>query len=82
MHKLCSNCSVDAQFSLVAIISTVGMKGRPQKTSRAVLFCNECLLEFTEHLCSDAFAKVVNGALTQLHECLLERSQTTKNISD
>jgi len=43
MQKLCSNCSEPAQFSVVAIISSVGVSGRLQKSSPAVLLCDDCL---------------------------------------
>lgn len=82
MQKSCSNCSQSAQFSLIAVVSSVGVSGRVQKSSRAVLFCNDCLQEFAERLCSDAFAKAVNSALTELNERLLQRSQAKKLICD
>jgi len=48
MLKLCSNCSQLAQFSLNAIVSTVGVSARLQKSSQAVLFCNDCLQKLCE----------------------------------
>jgi hypothetical protein len=43
--KKCSNCSRPALFSLVAIISTLGITKRLQQSSPAVLFCDACLHE-------------------------------------
>jgi hypothetical protein len=79
MQKSCSNCSQPARFSLVTIISTLGVSGRPQKSSPAVLFCDDCLRELCVRLCSDALCDAVNSALTALNERLLERS-TAQNV--
>jgi hypothetical protein len=64
MQKSCSNCSKPAEFSLVAIVSTVGVSGRLQKASPAVLFCDACLRELGDRLCSDPFSNAVNNAYT------------------
>jgi len=74
MQKSCSNCSESACFSLVAIISTVGVSGRVQKSSPAVLFCDDCLRELRERLCSDKLQEAVNSAYTELNQRLRERS--------
>ena len=73
MQKTCSNCSAAAQFSLIAIISSVGVSGRLQKSSPAVLFCNSCLEEVCERLCSHELCRSVSGALTALNQRLRER---------
>ncbi len=80
MQKLCS-CSQPAQFSLVAIVSSVGVPGRLQKSSPAVLFCDDCLRQLSEHLHSSVLRKAVNSAYTTLNERLRERS-TVKNSVD
>lgn len=80
MHKLCSNCSGPAQFSIIAIISSVGVRGRVQKSSAAVLFCDDCLRELSVCLPSDAFCDAVNNAYTTLNHRLRERSES-QNIS-
>jgi hypothetical protein len=82
MQKSCSNCSLPAQFSFNAVISSVGVSKRAQKTSRAVLFCSLCLHEFADRLCSDTLSKSVNDVLTGLHECLRERLTAKTSISD
>src|SRR5215467_6302370 len=42
MQKICRKCSGPAQFSVISVISTVGVSGRLQQSSPAVLFCNDC----------------------------------------
>jgi hypothetical protein len=74
MQKSCSNCSESACFSLVAIISTVGVSGRVQKSSPVVLFCDDCLRELCERMCSEKLQEGVNSAYTSLRERLCERS--------
>ena len=70
MQKLCSNCSQSAQFSVVAIVSTVGVSGRLQKSSPAVLLCDDCLRDLCEHLHSSGLRKAVNSAYTTLNQRL------------
>ena len=70
MQKLCSNCSQSAQFSVVAIVSTVGVSGRLQKSSPAVLLCDDCLRDLCEHLHSTGLRKAVNSAYTTLNQRL------------
>ena len=82
MQKSCSNCSQPAQFSLVAIVSSVGVSGRLQKSSPAVLFCNDCLQELCERLSSNAFCEAVNDAYTALFRRLCERSTAKDRVSD
>lgn len=74
MQKSCSNCAAAAQYSAVVIISTVGVSERVQKSSAAVLFCDACLREFNDRLCSDDLQKAVNSAYTALNHSLRERS--------
>jgi hypothetical protein len=81
MQKTCSNCSQAAQFSLVAIISSVGVSGRLQKSCPAVLFCDSCLQELCELLCSDELYRSVNSALTALNERLRERMNAGNSTS-
>ena len=73
MQKSCSNCSESARFSLVAIVSTGGVCGRLQKASPAVLFCDACLRELGDRLCSDPFSTAVNNAYTAVAGQLRER---------
>ena len=75
MEKSCSNCAAAAQYSAVVIISTVGVKERVQKSSAAVLFCDACLREFNDLLCSGDLQKAVNSAYTALNHGLRERSK-------
>ena len=77
MQKLCSNCGESAQFSLGAIISTVGLSGRVQKSSSVVLFCSACLQELSERLCSEAFCKAVNNAYTEINQQLRQQKVST-----
>ena len=82
MQKSCSNCSQPAQFSLVAIVSSVGVSGRLQKSSPAVLFCNHCLQELCDRLCSNELCEAVNNAYTTLNERLRVRSTAKDRVSD
>ena len=82
MQKLCNNCSQPAQFSLVAIVSSVGVSGRLQKSSPAVLFCDDCLRKLSEHLHSSALRKAVNSAYTTLIQRLRERSAAENRIRE
>ena len=75
MQKLCSNCSQPAGFSLVAIVSTVGVSARLQKSSTAVLFCDSCLQKFCDRLHSSTLRKAVNNAYTALNQRLRERTE-------
>lgn len=75
MQKLCSNCSQPAQSSLVAIISTVGVTARLQKSSPAVLFCDSCLQKSCDRLHSSAVRKAVNSAYTTINSRLRERTR-------
>ena len=81
MEKSCSNCSQRAQFSLNVLISSLGGK-RVQKTTRAVLFCSECLDELTERLCSDTLSQAVNNVLTVLKDRLNTRSTAETTACD
>ena len=75
--KNCSNCLATAEFSLIVIISTLGVRRRPQKSSKAVLFCGDCLQELCDRQCSETLQKSVNNALTSLNHCLIELSSTS-----
>jgi hypothetical protein len=79
MQKVCSNCLQPAQFSVVGIISTVGMSGRVQKSSAAVLFCDDCLAELCDSLCSDALRSAVNSAYTEQKMLLRERQHASQD---
>ena len=67
MQKSCSNCQQAVEYSLVIILSSVGVSPRVQKSSRAVSFCADCLQELSERLCSDDLRKAVNNAYTELN---------------
>jgi hypothetical protein len=76
--KKCSNCGRPAVFSLVAIISTLGITKRLQQSSPAVAFCDSCLHELCDRLCSDALSDGVNNAYTSLNLRLRERIAMAK----
>ena len=84
--KRCSNCHRPALFSLVGIISTLGVSKRLQKSSPAILFCDACLQELCQRICSDAFSEAVNSAYTELNQRLRERVAASnaqqKSVSD
>jgi hypothetical protein len=50
MQKICSNCSETVQYSIVVMISTVGVSPRAQQSAPAVLFCEHCFRELSERL--------------------------------
>lgn len=68
MQKLCSNCSEMAEYSLMLVVSSVGNTPRLQKCSRVVLFCDACLAELSESLCTDELRTAVNKAYTALNQ--------------
>lgn len=74
MQKLCSECSQPAKFSIVGILSTLGLRQRVQQSSRALLFCDDCLRNFCEHLQSSTQLQCVNAMYTSLIARLQQRS--------
>lgn len=48
MLKSCSRCSHEAEFSVVCVFSTVGLRPRRQKCSAAVLYCRACLRDLLD----------------------------------
>ena len=72
MMKICSCCRRPAEYSLISILSTVGISKRQQKCSPAVLFCANCLKKRLQrkHWGSDKLHKAVNRAYTELSERL------------
>jgi hypothetical protein len=82
MQKICSNCAEAVQYSIVVMISTVGVSPRAQQSSPAILFCEHCFRELSESLCSDKLCAAVNSALTELNERLRERSTAQKSMFD
>jgi hypothetical protein len=82
MQKVCSSCSGPVQYSIVIVISSVGVSPRVQRYSAAVLFCERCFREVNERLGSDQLRKSVNSVLTELNERLHEPSTAQKSICD
>ncbi len=82
MEKICSNCAGAVQYSIVVMISTVGVSPRVQQSSPAVLFCEHCFCELSDRLCSDELRASVNGALTTVNQRLSERSTAQKSMFD
>lgn len=78
MIKVCS-CSRPAEYSLVAVVSTVGISKRLQKCSPAVLFCANCLQQLLKRdsRSTDKLLEAVNSAYTALTQRLTERSTAT-----
>jgi hypothetical protein len=82
MPTSCSNCSESVHCSVVVTLSSIGARPRVQSYSTAVLFCERCIREFIERLCSEQLQTSVNGALTTLHQRLRENSSAQKKILD
>jgi hypothetical protein len=64
MLKSCCRCSHEAEFSIVCVFSTVGLRPRRQKCSAAVLYCRACLrtlLDEDQFLPSDLWESVNNA---------------------
>jgi hypothetical protein len=74
MQKPCSNCSQMAEYSLMFVLSSVGNTPRLQKCSRVVLFCDDCLRELCECLCTTDLRTAVNSAYTALTQRSRSRS--------
>jgi hypothetical protein len=82
MDKSCSNCKEKAQYSIVVMISSVGVSPRVQQSSPAVLFCESCFSEVSDRLCSDKLREAVNNALTELNQRLRDNSSAQRSIFD
>jgi hypothetical protein len=82
MQKLCSNCSEPVHYSVVVMISSVGVSPRVQQSSPAVLFCESCFRELCERLCSDKLREAVNSALTELNKRVRDNSSAQQSIFD
>lgn len=82
MMKTCTCCGDLAEFSFVAIVSSVGISKRVQKCSRALLLCASCLQKRvqTEHSGADELQQAVNSAFTALKNALLERSDASDSV--
>lgn len=80
--KNCSNCGRPAVFSLNVIISTLGIPRRLQEATSAVLFCDACLHELCERLCSVALSDCVNNAYTTINRRLRERITTSNEHAE
>jgi hypothetical protein len=78
MVRVCSNCQESVQYSIVVIMSTVGVSPRIQSYSTAVLFCERCFSELSDRLCSDKLRAAVNTALTELNERMRDREGVPK----
>jgi hypothetical protein len=76
MAKLCSCCSMPAQYSLALLLSTVGTSRRIQKCSPVVLFCNDCVhaLRENELWGTNALCHAFNRAYTAIKQGFNERS--------
>jgi hypothetical protein len=66
MQKLCSNCSQSAKYSLAFVLSSLGNNPRVQKCSPPVLFCDDCLHDLGEYLCTGGLRQAFNNAYTEL----------------
>lgn len=69
MLKACTRCSLEAELSVVCVVSTVGITPRRQKCSPAVLFCHQCmqdLLARRGRLVTGQLQKSVNAAYTHI----------------
>jgi hypothetical protein len=79
MMKLCSYCAHPAEYSLVSVVSSIGISKRLQKCSPAVLFCAECLQKLLkgELRSTDKLLEAVNTAYTAVTRRLAERSTAT-----
>ena len=82
MDKSCSNCKEKAQYSIVVMISSVGVSPRVQQSSPAVLFCEGCFRELSDRLCSDKLREAVNNALTELNQRVRDNSSSQQSIFD
>ena len=70
MSKSCSNCSQPVQYSLVFVLSSVGISPRLQQCSPNVSFYNDCLKALCETEClpSNDLRKAVNSAYTAMNQ--------------
>ena len=68
--KACHRCSQPAQYSLVVIVSTLGVSPRLQGCSVAILLCADCALTLheTERCGTSELHDAVNSAFTKLNQ--------------
>ena len=77
--KACHRCSRPAQYSLVVIVSTLGVSPRLQGCSAAILLCADCALTLhdTERCSASELHGAVNSAFTKL-----DQRRTSANKDD
>jgi hypothetical protein len=82
MMKFCSCCSHPAEYSVISVVSSVGVSKRLQKCSPAILYCAECLQKLSkhEHGSTNKLLEAVNSAYTALTRRLTERSASTETV--
>jgi hypothetical protein len=69
MPKRCSRCALEAELSVVWVISTIGATPRRQKCSVAVPFCHGCMRDLlAKHgrWFTDDLQRSVNNAYTHI----------------
>jgi hypothetical protein len=76
--KLCCNCGETAEFSLVLVLSTLGVSPRKQSNSGASLFCTKCVKLLGKR--SDALREAVNNVLTAMNLRVSEPSTADNAI--
>ena len=76
--KCCLQCERPAEFSLCAVISTLGVSGRHQKCTTALPFCLPCLQRFCIERERDVASRVQQALKTALCALTDQRlSETT-----
>lgn len=75
--KRCRWCERRAEYSLVTVVSTLGVKGRLQKCSRSEALCSRCLRSLLKGDIGSGslLRELVNNAYTGLSRQLRERSK-------
>ncbi len=84
MLKSCSCCPQPAQYSLVFVLSTIGVSPRRQKCSKAVLFCADCAAQLckAEHWMTVELREAVNSAYIGVNRLADKHLQAEASVND
>lgn len=83
MTRLCNYCSRPAEFSIVTVVSSIGISKRLQKCSHALTLCDSCLQSLMKYdgARTRKLLQLVNNAYTDVSQRLSERSQAGQSTT-
>jgi hypothetical protein len=81
MKRTVCSCGKPAEYSLCVLVSTLGVRPRPQQCGRAQLFCASCMRELVNDQSHNASSGVLES-LRSAYTALLELSEPLVHPSD